>query len=209
MKISGIYKIESKIKPERIYIGSAVNIGKRWIMHLSHLRRNIHYSKKLQRHFNKYGEADLQFIILLGCNKEDLLNIEQYFLDSYKPYFNNCQFAYSRLGQKASDETRGKISEFNKGKHSFKHSEEWNRNNAESRKGKFIAWNKGIKGNHLSEETKKKMSKSRMGRIVSEETRMKISKANKGYKNTPKQREAQSKRQLGKKRGSRNKLRIA
>ena len=29
MKISGIYKIESKIKPERIYIGSAVNIGNR------------------------------------------------------------------------------------------------------------------------------------------------------------------------------------
>jgi hypothetical protein len=28
-KISGIYKIQSKIKPERIYIGSAVNLQKR------------------------------------------------------------------------------------------------------------------------------------------------------------------------------------
>lgn len=208
MKISGIYKIQSKIKPERIYIGSAINIGKRWVMHLSHLRRNIHHSKKLQRHFNKYGEVDFDFVILLGCDKEDLIKTEQYFIDSYKPYFNNCQFAYSKLGQKASDETKKKISESNKGKHSFKHSDEWNRNNSESRKGK-PAWNKGIKGNRLSEETKKKMSESRIGHVISEETRLKISKANKGYKNTPEQKEAQSKRQLGKKRGPRNKIKIA
>jgi group I intron endonuclease len=208
MKITGIYKIESKVKPERIYIGSATNIGKRWNLHLEHLRKNIHYNKKLQRHFNKYGEIDLDFSVLLGCNKESLLQIEQYFIDSYKPYFNNCMFAYSRLGQKASNETKKKISESNKGKHSFPHSEEWNRNNGLSRKG-IIAWNKGIKGNHLFEETKRKMSESRKGRIVSLETRMKISKANKGYKNTPEQREAQSKRQLGKKRGPRNKLKIA
>ena len=42
MKITGIYKIESKLKPERIYIGSAVNISKRWLLHLSRLRRDKH-----------------------------------------------------------------------------------------------------------------------------------------------------------------------
>ncbi len=30
--ISGVYKIQSKIKPERIYIGSSVNINSRWIV---------------------------------------------------------------------------------------------------------------------------------------------------------------------------------
>lgn len=207
MKITGIYKIESKIKPERIYIGSSISIGKRWNLHLSRLRRNIHYNKKLQRHFNKYGESDLIFSVLLGCHKISLLQIEQFFIDSYKPYFNNCSFAYSRLGQKASEETKRKMSESNKGKHSFKHSKEWNKNNGLSRKGN-VPWNKGIKGIRLSEETKQKMSKSRMGRIVTEETRLKISKANKGYKNTPEQKKAQSKRQLGVKRGYYNKLKL-
>jgi group I intron endonuclease len=206
MKISGIYKIESKIKPDRVYIGSSISIGKRWNLHSEHLRKNIHHSKKLQRHFNKYGESDLIFSILLGCEKEDLLKIEQYFIDSYNPYFNNCQLAYSRLGQKLSQETKNKISKSNKGKHSFKHSEEWNKNNGDARRGKM-----GFSGYHLSDETKFKMSKSakkRINRIVSQETRDKISKANKGYKNTPEQKEAQSKRQLGKKRGPR-KLKIA
>jgi hypothetical protein len=36
-KISSIYQIQSKIKPERIYIGSAVNIKHRWGIHLSDL----------------------------------------------------------------------------------------------------------------------------------------------------------------------------
>ena len=53
MKISGIYKIQSKLKPDRIYIGSAVNIRTRWNVHLCNLRNSMHHSKKLQRHFDK------------------------------------------------------------------------------------------------------------------------------------------------------------
>jgi GIY-YIG catalytic domain. len=64
MNTSGIYKIESKLKPERIYIGSAINIGQRWRVHLSDLRKQKHHSKKLQNHYNKYGEVDLSFSIL-------------------------------------------------------------------------------------------------------------------------------------------------
>ena len=33
-RITGIYKIQSIIKPERIYIGSAVYVDKRWKEHL-------------------------------------------------------------------------------------------------------------------------------------------------------------------------------
>lgn len=198
-KITGIYKIESRRKPERIYIGSSVSIGKRWNLHLEHLRKDKHYNKKLQRHFNKYGESDLIFSVLLGCDKELLLQNEQFFIDGYKPYFNNCLFAYSRLGQKSSQETREKISISNKGKHSFNHSDEWKKNSSNAKKGQ-VPWNKGRKGDRMSDEAKRKMSESRKGHITTEETRLKISKANKGYKNTPEQKEAQSKRQLGKKR---------
>ena len=63
---TGIYKIVSKIRPDRMYIGSSINIPKRWREHISNLKKNKHHSKQLQNHFNKYGEADLQFSILLN-----------------------------------------------------------------------------------------------------------------------------------------------
>jgi group I intron endonuclease len=116
MANSGIYKIESKSHPDRIYIGSAVNIGNRWYEHLKKLKRNTHHSKKLQNHFNKYGESDLQFSILLGCDKEDLIKIEQYFLDSYNPWFNICKKAGNTLGLKGvwSKESIKRFSEYQK-----------------------------------------------------------------------------------------------
>ena len=208
MNISGIYKIQSIIKPGRIYIGSGINIGKRWNKHLEDLRKDSHYNKKIQRHFNKYGEIDFQFSVLLGCPKEDLIKVEQFFIDSYKPYFNNCLIAGSRLGQKDSIETRNKKSKSNIGKHFHYKSEEIRKKLSESGKGR-AAWNKGIKGGHLSKETKRKMSESRKGHPTSNETRMKISRANKGYKNTPGQKIAQSIRQLGVKRQKYNKLKVA
>jgi len=45
MKISGIYKIQSKVKPERIYIGSAVNISK-GLKGLTTGRKNTEETKK-------------------------------------------------------------------------------------------------------------------------------------------------------------------
>jgi group I intron endonuclease len=111
MKISGIYKIQSKIKPKRIYIGSAKNILIRWKLHLRSLRLNKHHSALLQRHYNKYSESDLLFSVLLGCDKEDLIKTEQYFLDSYQPYFNICKIAGSSLGRKHSEESKKKMSE--------------------------------------------------------------------------------------------------
>ena len=112
MNISGIYQIKSGVNPTRIYIGSAINIDNRWKNHLKELRRNKHHSDKLQNHYNKYGEADLQFSVLLGCSKEGLIIIEQYFIDSYKPYFNICKTAGNTLGthRKLSNETRRRMS---------------------------------------------------------------------------------------------------
>jgi group I intron endonuclease len=108
MKLSGIYKIQSTIHPERIYIGSAVNIENRWYEHLKKLRRNKHHSIKLQNHFNKYGENDLTFSIVLGCDKQCLIIHEQYFLDALDPFFNICKKADNTFGVKGvwSDETK-------------------------------------------------------------------------------------------------------
>lgn len=115
MKISGIYRIESKVKPERVYIGSSINIGNRWRRHLSTLKLKQHGSIKLQNHVNKYGIDDLIFTIITECEKVDLIKTEQSFINSYNPYFNICKIAGSSLGVKRSDEYRKAKREFMKG----------------------------------------------------------------------------------------------
>jgi group I intron endonuclease len=180
MKISGIYKIQSKCKPNRSYIGSAVNIHKRWQYHHEDLRRGNHHSKKLQRHYDKYGEADLQFSVIVGCDKADLIKTEQYFIDSYRPYFNSSLTAGSTMGMSLTPEHKKKLSDAHKGKPS------WNKGLHIRTNDALITWrnsggvnhNKGKKGllKH-SDETRRKMSEAHKGRKKSEETRRNMSRA--------------------------------
>lgn len=100
MKFSGVYQIQSKSKPERIYIGSGVIIQRRWWEHLRHLRKGDHSNSRLQNHYNKYGINDLQFSVLVGCTKEDLIKTEQYFIDAFNPYFNILKIAGQLTGRR-------------------------------------------------------------------------------------------------------------
>jgi group I intron endonuclease len=185
MKISGIYKIQSKIKPERIYIGSSIDIIRRKYLHFWDLKRGSHISIKLQRHYNKYGEADLSFALLLGCAGNDLLKNEQFFIDAFNPYFNCCPIAGNSLGIKRTDEFKLKISIANTGK---KRSEETKKKMSESRKGlnTWAVGNKNCLGRIVSEETKNKMRQSHLGQkswnkgtVCPEEVKLKISKTKK------------------------------
>jgi len=188
MKISGIYQIQSKIKPGRIYIGSAVNIQHRWDRHISDLKLNKHHSVKLQRHYNKYGKKDLVFIILELCFPEFLTAREQYYINKLRPYFNICPKAGNSLGYKHSEKAKRKMSEANKGRKGYwsdkkrpSFSEETRKKMSEAFKGR-IPWNKG---KHLSDEQKQKITlanKRNIGRPVSKETRKKISETEKRTK---------------------------
>jgi group I intron endonuclease len=181
--VSGIYKIESKLKTDRCYIGSAANIQKRWNYHKEDLRKNKHANSRLQNHYNKYSESDLQFSILLGCDKEDLIKHEQFFIDSLKPYFNICKTAGNKLGVKASIGTIKKLRESHLGKKSglgTKRTEESKRKMSEMRRGK--------KRKPHSEETKMKMRqnhKGMLGRKLTDDHKRKISVAGKGKKMSP------------------------
>lgn len=176
MKNSGIYKIQSNIKPERTYIGSAVDFKNRWRTHINDLKRNKHHSKKLQYHFNKYGLLDLVFSIIEPCLPIFLTAIEDTYLHPL-PYFNNCPVAGSNLGFKMSDETKLKMSDARKGEKNWnygKHpSEETKQKLHISRKG-----NKNSVGRKYSKETIEKMktaSAERWKNPISEETRSKMS----------------------------------
>jgi group I intron endonuclease len=195
MESPGIYKIQSIVKPDRIYVGSATNIEKRWGVHLCRLRTNTHHSKKLQNHYNKYGESDLQFSILLGCDKEDLIKTEQYFIDSHNPWFNVNITAGSRLGvlhteksKKQMSITRKETYKTHPPRKGFHHSEEQKKRISEGHKGQK-AWNKG-----LSKETDKRILaysitrkekhysyiSNRKGKKHSEESKQKMSESRKG-----------------------------
>lgn len=114
---SGIYEIINIIT-ERRYVGSAVNIEKRWMKHKNLLDCNNHHSLKLQNAWNKYGKDNFKFEILYECDKSELLFCEQNWLDFYgiENLYNICPIAGSSLGRKHSDETKRKISEIQIGK---------------------------------------------------------------------------------------------
>jgi group I intron endonuclease len=183
-KIGGIYIIKSKIKPERIYIGSSNNVIVRWSNHINELKRKKHHCGKLQNHFNKYGENDLEFRLILICGEEDLIKNEQLFIDGFEPYFNIRKIAESNIGLKYQwpEESKRKFSESLRGKKKKPRGPM-----PDHIRERFKGINKGRKA---SLETKRKMSVSRMGNKynlghkASEATRKKLSKIHKGRKHS-------------------------
>ena len=185
--MTGIYKIQSKKFKDRCYIGSASDTKRRWVVHLCNLRKNKHHSPKLQRHYNKYGEGDLEFIVIVGCDKNDLLKHEQYFIDSFKPYFNICMQAGSKQGTKMPREVVLRLSQAKKGtklteEHKQKCSEslKGHKTSEETKRKIGIANSIALKGKKQSPETIAKRFKWREGWVMSEEQKLKMSKAKKG-----------------------------
>ncbi len=109
---SGIYKITCAAN-KRFYIGSTVNLRKRWREHYNGLVRKDHGNSKLQRAFNKYGEDAFTFEVLELVLPMSLTAREQYWLDKLKPFgtrgFNMTPTAGSTLGRKFSPEAKEKI----------------------------------------------------------------------------------------------------
>lgn len=96
---SGIYKIISK-QNSKTYIGSAVNLSRRFSIHKRDLKNTTHHSKPLQNHVNKYGLDDLIFLVVEYVKIDDLISREQYYLDNENPKFNVCKVAGTCLGIK-------------------------------------------------------------------------------------------------------------
>lgn len=118
-KISGIYKL---VIGNKFYIGSAVNLYNRINLHKFQLLKNKHHNILVQRKFNKIRK--LNYEILEFCNKESLIEKEQYYLDTLKPELNLDKFANSRLGSKLSKESIEKRKNTIQNKGGFRHSNE-------------------------------------------------------------------------------------
>jgi group I intron endonuclease len=179
MKICGVYKIQSIIKPKCIYIGSTKNINKRWKNHAYLLRVGRHSNSKLQQHYNKYGSDDLKYSLLCECGEDDRCAMEQFFIDALDPWFN---ISTKTIGIGFTDETRQKMSQSAKGR------VPWNKGKTgcyskeilEIMKNARIDYFKTDKGKELS----LKIAESNRTRIESIETRQKKSNSHKGLKHS-------------------------
>jgi group I intron endonuclease len=104
-----IYKIENSLNFE-FYIGSTINLKKRYYTHLNHIRSNKNTCVKLIRAVNKYKEENFIFSIIEICEISNILNREQYYLDLLNPNYNIAKIAGSNTGIKRTKETKLKKS---------------------------------------------------------------------------------------------------
>lgn len=107
--ISGVYKITNLVNG-KFYIGSSVNINKRWIIHRSTLRRGLGNSGKLQNSWNKYGEENFLFEVLVTCPIEYTFKLEQWFLTNLKPNYNHTLVvSHYAPGKKHTEDSKKKM----------------------------------------------------------------------------------------------------
>lgn len=113
-----IYAIKNKIN-HKMYVGMTNNYKKRVEHHLYELKHNKHHSQKLQRAFNKYGENNFEFYVLLEVDKMEGLELkEKEFIKKYDTYKNgyNCSEGGEKLpNYKQPETTRQALLKRNKG----------------------------------------------------------------------------------------------
>lgn len=110
MQKSGIYQILN-LENNHSYIGSTCNLDRRKRRHFTELNCNIHHSIYLQRAYIKYSKDKFEFKVLEYCDKEQLLEREQYYLDELNPEYNICKIAGNCLGIIPSEEVKKKRGE--------------------------------------------------------------------------------------------------
>jgi len=190
----GIYKITNLIN-NLVYIGSTVNLYRRKNEHLKELRANKHHNSHMQNSFNKYGEDIFEFTIQdIVFDLESLIEREQFWIDHYKSNdktigYNIREKAESNVYLVASEETRRRISNANKGQIV-----------SEETKKKLSIANIG-KRYSRSEETRLKLSNAHKGKVFSQDTINKMSIARKEYLKenpiTEEEKKARSERMMG------------
>lgn len=199
-----IYRID--IGP-KYYYGQTKRLKTRKAEHFRKLRKGIHDNCYMQNSFNKYRRCSFVEVCTV-LDIEDLDEVEQLFIDLHideRDCLNMARVASSppgmkgmnhsletrlkmskaKLGKTLSEETRDKISRFQKGKVIPKTAREnmsgslLGRSHSEEAKAKM---SESSKGKVVSAEARARMSAVRTGRVMAEITKRKISERLNGAK---------------------------
>jgi group I intron endonuclease len=180
MKESGIYEIRNNVNG-KVYIGQSMDVNHRNKTEKYDLNRNEFHNAHLQSAWNKYGIDNFSFNILIyELDKEQLDEYEIAMIKFTKSH--DPKYGYNKTfggeGGKHTDETKKKISESKKGEKN----PNWGKKLSEEHRRKLLESNLGKKH---SDETKAKISKTKTGtkgKKHSDETKRKISESHQGEK---------------------------
>ena len=178
--LSGIYLLTNKLKDE-IYVGQSVDLSKRFIKYFSLSYLKSKESLIISRALIKYGYANFSVSILEYCDKSNLTEREQYYLDKLKPNYNILKIAGSSLGYIHSQDSKQKRSKALKGVYVGVKSPLLGKNHTIETKNKMSLQRKGennyFYGKTHSDHTKEIMRQKALDRNHSVETKDKMSKA--------------------------------
>lgn len=154
------------------YVGSSVNLSRRFRSYYNsnHLELSSAKTMLINKALIKYGHNCFTLGVLEYCERGDLLEREQHYIDILKPEYNILKTAGSMLGFKHREESKLKMSNSKKG---FKHTEETkakiskNMIHTEESKEKLRSY-------RHTEEALAKIRASSLGRKLSEESKAKI-----------------------------------
>lgn len=170
----GVYSITSPSGNQ--YIGSSINIKKRWAEHLSTLKHQHHDNDILQKAWNKYN-GELVFKLLLVCEPKDLLFYEQICIDGYTPEYNICKIAGNTLGFRHSEEYKEQRRLAGLGR---KHTEEskikislalTGRERTPEHQAKITKAKTGVKYGPISDARRESIRQAAIGRKATEKTK--------------------------------------
>jgi group I intron endonuclease len=218
----GIYKITSP--NGNIYIGQSSNIKKRFNFY-KNLKCKLQL--RLYNSFIKYGVENHKFEIICECEKIKLDCLEKFYIKEYNT-FNTKHGLNLREGgntSNLSEESKEKIRQANIGKKQSKETiqkirlkmigenhpmfgkkqnNEWKKKRVDNMRISGIMF-----GKKHTEETKDKLRKINIGKVVSIETKNKLRKINIGKKLTTEHKNKISNSLIGKKRDEISRLKMS
>lgn len=199
--IGHIYSIRCKAN-NRVYIGSSVQVKRRFYLHKRDLMAGCHHSPRLQAAWNKYGPDAFDFDIVEQVDDVlFLLAREQFWIWRTERISMNCaQSAMSPLGVKRTQEQKSRMQAAKRAHYgtpegkahlAAMHAKNRGRIMSNDERARRSASAKGKVKGPLSESHKEALRRAWQVRKInypskplSEETKQRISSANKGRKRT-------------------------
>lgn len=165
--ICGIYCIENLVNNKK-YIGQSVDIYGRFSKHKSSLNNDSHDNDYLQKSWRKYGEKNFKFYIIELCERNQLDDMENYYIDLYQTTIRDFGYNLKSGGQAHNvvcQEVRQKISNairqsYDDDLKQLRKQKALNQWANPEIKAKITGENNGMYGKKHSDEARKKMSEA-------------------------------------------------